>query len=58
MRRNAQEFAQLAEFPCVVGVVDGTHVGLRSPAFEHHVYRNRKGFFSINVQVHPSYMYD
>ena len=39
-------------FPNVIGAIDGTHVRILRPAVEDHwSYRNRKGFFSLNVQV-------
>ena len=50
--RAMQAFYGIARFPGVVGCVDGTHVGIRNPGGPHaEVYRNRKGRFSINVQV-------
>ncbi|XP_041367057.1 putative nuclease HARBI1 [Gigantopelta aegis] len=45
------EFFQIAQFPGVIGCVDGTHVWIISP-HEHKVdFVNRKGYHSINVQV-------
>ena len=39
-------------FPNVIGAIDGTHVRILRPAVEDHwSYRNRKDFFSLNVQV-------
>ncbi|XP_075733015.1 putative nuclease HARBI1 [Rhipicephalus microplus] len=46
------EFYRIAKFPGVTGCIDCTHVRIKSlggPNGE--VYRNRKGYFSINVQV-------
>ena len=51
MLRNAEGFFQLGGFPGVVGAVDGTHIGLKPPGDEARVYMNRKGNYSINVQV-------
>ena len=51
MPRNAEAFFQLGGFPGVVGAVDGTHIGLKTPADEACVYMNSKGNYSINVQV-------
>ena len=52
-QRAVQEnFYRIARFPCVLGAIDCTHVKIQSPGgnnAEH--YRNRKGFFSWNVQV-------
>lgn len=44
-------FYRFAAFPLVIGAVDGTHIRVRSfggPTAE--LYRNRKGYFSLNVQ--------
>lgn len=38
--------------PNVIGLIDGTHVKVYSPGGEEaERFRNRKGYFSINVQV-------
>nr|CAI5842222.1 unnamed protein product [Callosobruchus analis] len=45
-------FHRLARFPRVIGCIDGTHVKIYSPGGEDgEVYRNRKSYFSINVQL-------
>nr|CAI5841467.1 unnamed protein product [Callosobruchus analis] len=45
-------FYRLARFPRVIGCIDGTHVKIYSPGGEDgEVYRNRKSYFSINVQL-------
>ncbi|XP_071574963.1 putative nuclease HARBI1 [Temnothorax nylanderi] len=50
--RNQQEFYQTAKFIRVVGCMDCTHVKIQSYGGEtSELYRNRKEFFSINVQV-------
>ncbi|CAH2096928.1 unnamed protein product [Euphydryas editha] len=47
-----QAFYDIAEFPGVIGCIDCTHIKIRSPGgISSEVYRNRKGWFSINVQV-------
>lgn len=46
-----QQFMQVAGFPGVVGVVDGTHVRIVAPREHEAEYVNRKRFHSINVQV-------
>ncbi|XP_044262631.1 putative nuclease HARBI1 [Tribolium madens] len=47
-----RNFFQIAGFLCVVGTVDCTHVGIQSPGGANaELYRNRKGYFSINVQA-------
>lgn len=38
-------------FPCVVGLIDGTHISIRAPMEEPEAYINRKKFHSINVQI-------
>ena len=50
--QKQNEFFALSRFPRVVGAVDGTHVWLdSSPLGElEHIYVNRKGYHSINVQ--------
>lgn len=51
IRRSKQRFFDIAGFPCVVGAIDCTHVKIVSPGGESpEIYRNRKGFFSLNVQ--------
>lgn len=47
-----QKFYEIANFPGVIGCIDCTHVKIRSPGgITSEVYRNRKGWFSINVQA-------
>lgn len=43
-------------FPGVIGSIDGTHIAIKAPATEDPIrpglaYYNRKGFYSINVQI-------
>ncbi|XP_046873620.1 putative nuclease HARBI1 [Hypomesus transpacificus] len=45
------EFHAIAGFPNVVGAIDGTHVRLQAPSSDEHLYVNRKGYHSINVQA-------
>lgn len=57
--RNEQEVVEVKRaffaihgFPSVIGCVDGTHIKIQSPGGEAaELYRNRKGFFSYNVQI-------
>lgn len=45
-------FYHISSFPRVIGCVDGTHIRIQSPGGEDpEVFRNRKGYFSINVQA-------
>lgn len=47
-----EEFYAIAGFPGVSGCIDCTHVPMKNPGGEDaEVFRNRKGYFSINVQV-------
>ncbi|XP_054755070.2 putative nuclease HARBI1 [Lytechinus pictus] len=53
VRDTQRRFFLLASFPNVVGAIDGTHVrinGVPLGAAEH-LFVNRKGFYSINVQL-------
>lgn len=52
IKKVKQDFYNIAKFPVVVGAMDCTHVKIKSPGGDNaEVYRNRKGFFSINVQT-------
>lgn len=53
VRRTQQEFFDVAGFPRVVGAIDGTQVGLHGCPYgpDEHIYVNRKGKHSINVQL-------
>lgn len=50
------KFYQLSRFPTVIGAIDCTHVRIKCPAktvgqeMAGH-YLNRKGYYSLNVQV-------
>lgn len=46
-----RKFYNIAKFPRCIGAVDCTHVKIQSPGGENaEIYRNRKGYFSFNVQ--------
>ena len=49
--RNKEDFLAIANFPNIVGVIDGTHVRIVAPKEEEEAYVNRKGYHSLNVQV-------
>lgn len=51
VQRKQQRFMEVAGFPGVVGVIDGTHVGIVAPTEHEREYVNRRRFHSINVQV-------
>jgi len=47
-----QEFFNIARFPNCIGAIDCTHVQIISPGgTTAENYRNRKGYFSVNVQT-------
>lgn len=39
------------QFPGVIGAIDGTHIAILKPREEAHNFLNRKGYYSINVQI-------
>ena len=45
------KFYEMAEFPGMVGCVDGTHIRIQSPSEQEYEYVNRKGYRSLNVQL-------
>ena len=53
VREQQVKFHRVARFPQVVGAVDGTHVYLNGAPLgeEEYLYINRKGRYSINVQL-------
>lgn len=52
-RHLMSDFFKISGFPCVIGCIDGTHIRLLNrPSLPYsELYRNRKDYFSINVQV-------
>ncbi|XP_065213051.1 putative nuclease HARBI1 [Planococcus citri] len=47
-----ENFYRRARFPRVIGAIDCTHVRIQSPGGNYpEVFRNRKGYFSLNVQT-------
>ncbi|XP_050734738.1 putative nuclease HARBI1 [Eriocheir sinensis] len=49
--RKKAEFFAIANFPNIVGAIDGTHIRIVAPRDQEEVYVNRKGYHSMNVQV-------
>ncbi|KAM7281602.1 putative nuclease HARBI1 [Ixodes scapularis] len=47
-----RDFYNIGKFPSVTGCIDCTHVKIKGPGGPNgEVFRNRKGFFSLNVQA-------
>ena len=51
LERREQEFRQVAGFPGVIGVIDGTHIRIIAPREFEAEYVNRKNYHSVNVQI-------
>lgn len=52
IKRVKEGFYRISRFPKCIGALDCTHVKIQSPGGNApEVFRNRKGFFSFNVQV-------
>ncbi|XP_050293051.1 putative nuclease HARBI1 [Anthonomus grandis grandis] len=50
--RISTDYYNISRFPKVIGCVDGTYIRIQSPGGDDaEVFRNRKGYFSINTQV-------
>lgn len=49
--RTVQDFRRIANFPRVIGAIDGTHIRIKAPHENEEVFVNRKQFHSLNVQV-------
>ncbi|KAJ1123573.1 hypothetical protein NDU88_002041 [Pleurodeles waltl] len=45
------DFYALGHIPNIIGAIDGTHVALVPPHRSEQVYRNRKSYHSMNVQM-------
>lgn len=51
-RQNILRFSEVAGFPGVAACVDCTHIPVANPGGDNgEVFRNRKGYFSLNIQV-------
>ncbi|XP_049270038.1 putative nuclease HARBI1 [Rhipicephalus sanguineus] len=51
MTGHSECYVEIAQFPEVLGCIDSTHVQIKPPKDQEHVYRNRKGLYSNNVQA-------
>ncbi|XP_061190020.1 putative nuclease HARBI1 [Saccostrea echinata] len=45
------QFSRISGFPNVIGAIDGTHVGIKSPSFRENVSMNRKNYHSVNTMA-------
>lgn len=51
-----QRFYEIGQMPGVGGCIDCTHIKIQNPSGLHgEVFRNRKGWFSLNIQVKYAY---
>ncbi|CAK1589292.1 unnamed protein product [Parnassius mnemosyne] len=47
-----EQFYSIGSFPGIIGAIDGTHIPIQNPGGSYaEVFRNRKKYFSINVQI-------
>ena len=52
IQRNMQQFGGISEIPGIIGCIDCSHIPVVSLEGENtELFRNRKGYFSINVQT-------
>lgn len=51
IQKVVDAFHRKANFPGVIGAIDGTHIRIRAPKEYKEVYVNRKGFHSIVLQA-------
>ncbi|XP_063952168.1 putative nuclease HARBI1 [Lytechinus pictus] len=53
IREQHNKFYHIAQFPKVIGAIDGTHIYLHGAPLgqDEYLYTNRKGRYSINVQL-------
>ncbi|XP_050505022.1 putative nuclease HARBI1 [Diabrotica virgifera virgifera] len=52
LNKVQNDFYHILRFPRVLGAIDCTHIKIQAPGGEHgELFRNRKGWFSINVQA-------
>jgi len=45
-----EKFYEKRQFPEIIGAIDCTHVKIKPPKAMNFIYRNRKGYKSLNVQ--------
>lgn len=44
-------FEAISGFPKIIGAIDGTHINIQAPRVQPASYVNRKGHYSIQLQV-------
>lgn len=44
-------FREVNGIPNIVGAIDGTHIRIKAPKYHPQDYFNRKGYYSLNLQV-------
>ncbi|KAJ3655933.1 hypothetical protein Zmor_015040 [Zophobas morio] len=44
-------FMQRHRMPNIIGIVDGTHIAIKKPNENEHIYVNRKNYHSLNCQI-------
>ena len=50
-KKITSEFYEKWNFPNCVGALDGKHICIKRPSKSNIIYRNNKGFYSINLSV-------
>lgn len=51
MANVKEKFYNISNMPNIIGAIDCTHIKIKNPGNYPMLYINRKGFFSLNVQV-------
>ncbi|XP_062572623.1 putative nuclease HARBI1 [Saccostrea cucullata] len=50
LNKIKKDFYEIAHFPNTVGAIDCTHIRMKAPTIDEHLYVNRKNYHSINIQ--------
>ncbi|XP_065369048.1 putative nuclease HARBI1 [Calliphora vicina] len=58
LKKSKQFFYEKYGIHGVIGCIDGTHVALKGPTGEEHLFFNRKGYYSINAMIICDYKMD
>ena len=51
LKSTMDAFYAIAEFPGVIGCIDGTQIRIQAPISQEYEYVNRKGYHSLNIQL-------